>query len=84
MKFYYKKLLPAILLSFFLLNSCGIYKKTDARKIPTNANDRIKKNMEEGRGFRLGKLNNFRPHFYFKNYHKLLSTVKIYANNNFI
>tara|TARA_B100000780_G_C20837011_1_gene332609 strand:- start:80 stop:634 length:555 start_codon:yes stop_codon:yes gene_type:complete len=58
MKFYYKKLLPAILLSFFLLNSCGIYKKTDARKIPTNANDRIKKNMEEGRGFRLGKLNN--------------------------
>ena len=58
MKFYYKKLLPTFLLCFFLLNSCGIYKKTDARKIPTNANDRIKKNMEEGRGFRLGKLNN--------------------------
>ena len=57
MKFYFKKLLPAILLSFFLLNSCGIYKKTDARKIPTNANDRVKKNMEEGRGFKLGKLN---------------------------
>ena len=38
------------------LNQCGLYKKTDARKVPTNANDRIKKNMEEGRGFRLGKL----------------------------
>ena len=56
MKFYYKKLLPAILLCFFFLNSCGIYKKVDARKIPTNANERIKKNMEEGRGFRLGNL----------------------------
>jgi hypothetical protein len=38
------------------LNSCGLYKKTDARKIPTNANDRIKKNIEEGKGFRLGNL----------------------------
>ena len=53
---YRKKLLPFFLLSIFFLNSCGIYKKTDARKIPTNANERIKKNMEEGRGFRLGSL----------------------------
>ena len=49
-----------IIIVFFLfllsLSSCGIYKKTDARKIPTNANERIKKNMEEGRGFRLGNL----------------------------
>ncbi len=51
-----KKLLPIFLLSIFFLGSCGIYKKTDARKIPTNANERIKKNMEEGRGFRLGSL----------------------------
>ena len=50
-------ILLAILLVFlFMLNSCGIYKKTDARKIPTNANERIKKNIEEGRGFRLGNL----------------------------
>jgi hypothetical protein len=53
---YYKKLFAVFLLSVFFLNSCGIYKKTDARKVPTNANDRIKKNMEEGRGFRLGNL----------------------------
>ena len=58
MKPYYKKLFSTILLCIFFLNSCSLYKKTDARKIPTNANDRIKKNMEEGRGFRLGKLNN--------------------------
>ena len=52
-----KKIKLAILIVFlFSLNSCGIYKKTDARKIPTNANDRVKKNMEEGRGFRLGNL----------------------------
>jgi len=38
------------------LNSCGIYRKTDTRETPTNANDRIKKNMEEGRGFRIGNL----------------------------
>jgi hypothetical protein len=56
MKLYYKKLLPTILLCLLLLNACGIYKKTDARKIPTNANERVKKNIEEGRGFRLGKL----------------------------
>ena len=31
-----------------LLSQCGIYKKTDARKIPTNANERVEKNMEEG------------------------------------
>ena len=49
--------LIAIFLTFSLmLNSCGIYRKTDAREIPTNANERVKKNMEEGRGFRIGKI----------------------------
>jgi len=56
MLIYYKKFLSMFLLCFFFLNSCGIYKKTDARKIPTNANDRIIKNMEEGRGFKLSNL----------------------------
>ena len=51
-----KKLI--ILFSILLLtSSCGIYKYSDARKNPVNANERIKKNMEEGRGFRLGSLN---------------------------
>ena len=47
-------LLAILLVFLFTLNSCGIYKKTDSRKISTNANERVKKNLEEGRGFRLG------------------------------
>ena len=47
-----KKLL--ILLSVCLFtSSCGIYKYSDARKNPVNADERVKKNIEEGRGFRL-------------------------------
>ena len=37
---------------------CGIYKKTDARKIPTNAKERVKKNLEEGRRIKFGQLGN--------------------------
>ena len=40
----------------FFLHSCGLYKPTDARKVSPNANERVKKNMEEGRGFRLSTL----------------------------
>jgi len=40
------------------LNSCGIYKYSDARKNPTNANERVQKNMDEGKGFRLGSIGN--------------------------
>jgi len=51
--------LITILLTFCLtLNSCGIYRKTDARDVPTNANDRIKKNVEEGKGFKIGNVGN--------------------------
>ena len=51
---FYKHLITVFLVCIFFLNSCGVYKKTDARSNPTNATDRIKKNMEEGKGFRLG------------------------------
>ena len=50
-----KKHVSLIALLLFL-SSCGIYKYSDARKNPVNANERVKKNMEEGRGFRLGSL----------------------------
>jgi len=40
-------------LSFFIIASCGIYKKTDARKVPVSGIERSKKNLEEGRGFRI-------------------------------
>ena len=38
---------------FLITSSCGIYKYSDARKNPVNANERVKKNIEEGRGFTL-------------------------------
>ena len=34
-----------------LLGSCGIYKPVDARKVPANAQERVKKNLEEGKGY---------------------------------
>ena len=40
-------------LSLCVIASCGIYKKTDARKVPTSGMERAKKNIEEGRGFKL-------------------------------
>jgi hypothetical protein len=52
-----------LILALFALNSCA--NRGDARKIPPNADDRVKKNVEEGRGFRVmdklstGKKTNF-------------------------
>ena len=37
----------------FILSSCGIYRPVDAKKIPPNVNDRVQKNIQEGRGYRL-------------------------------
>ena len=40
------------------LNSCSggkFWDPADARKVPANVNDRVKKNLEEGRGFSIGK-----------------------------
>jgi len=46
-----------IIISLFIFtSSCGIYKYSDARKNPVNADERVKQNMEEGRGFRLSTL----------------------------
>ena len=41
--------------SLFLLNSCGLYKRSDIKDNPVNVDERVKKNIEEGRGFRFGK-----------------------------
>lgn len=41
-------LLFAIFIFFF--NSCGIYKPVDARKVPQNAEEKRRQNIEEGRG----------------------------------
>ena len=47
-----------ILISIFLLQSCnGIPKPGDARKNSPDPRERVKKNLEEGKGFRLNSLN---------------------------
>ena len=45
-----------IFLIFFMVSQCGMYKKTDARKVPTNAKDRVKKNIAEGKKIKFGQL----------------------------
>ena len=43
-------------LFFFVLlfiSGCGIYKPVDTRKVPVNANERTKKNIQQGKGFTL-------------------------------
>jgi len=52
------KFISIIIFSILLLNSCGIYRPTDAREISPNADERVKRNIEEGRGFRLMGMGN--------------------------
>ena len=50
------KILITSILIIFGLNSCakeGFFKPGDARKNPPDPRERVKKNLEEGRGFRL-------------------------------
>ena len=42
-----------IILSF--LGSCGIYKPVDARKVSPSSQERVKKNLEEGKGYSFSK-----------------------------
>ena len=39
------------------LNSCGIYKPTDAREFPPDPEERVQKNLDEGRGIKFFKDN---------------------------
>ena len=48
-----KRIFIFLLSLFLILNSCGIYKKVDQRKMPTGAVAKAKKNVEEGRGISL-------------------------------
>ena len=41
--------------TLFFLNSCGFYKRSDIKDNPVNVDERVKKNIQEGRGFRFGK-----------------------------
>ena len=46
----------SLMVIFSFLISCGIYKPVDARKVSPNAKERVKKNLEEGRGITIGGL----------------------------
>jgi len=47
--------LNAIIIFSFLC-SCGIYQPSDARKVSPNSKERVKKNLEEGKGLSIGKM----------------------------
>lgn len=50
------KFLNSIVILFSILlflSSCGIYKPVDTRKVPVNANERTKRNIQQGKGFTL-------------------------------
>jgi len=41
---------------FSFLYSCGIYQPSDARKVSPNSKERVKKNLEEGKGMSIQKM----------------------------
>ena len=50
-----KKFTLLLIAIAFILTNCGIYKRSDIRDNPVNVNERVRKNIEEGRGIRFGK-----------------------------
>ena len=46
----------SIIIIFSFLQSCGIYQPSDARKVSPNSKERVKKNLEEGKGMSIGKM----------------------------
>lgn len=42
------------LLIFIIISSCGLYKKDVSKNIPQNAQERARKNVQEGRGISIG------------------------------
>ena len=51
------KLIKFFALTIFtlsLLNSCNFYKRSNVKDNPVNVDERVRKNIQEGRGFRFG------------------------------
>ena len=42
-----------LLLTLFILNSCGIYRPVSAKEYPPDPDKRVQKNLKEGRGVTL-------------------------------
>ena len=51
-----KKILLLFLILSLSLSSCGIYKRSDIKDNPGNVEERVQRNIEEGRGVRFGSL----------------------------
>ena len=51
-----KKFLLLFLILSLPLNSCGIYKRSDIKDNPGNVEERVRRNIEEGKGIRFGNL----------------------------
>ena len=51
-----KKILLLLLILSLSLSSCGIYKRSDIKDNPGNVEERVQKNIEEGRGIKFGSL----------------------------
>ena len=48
--------LLSTIIIFSFLYSCGLYAPSDARKVSPNSKERVKKNLEEGRGMSINKM----------------------------
>jgi hypothetical protein len=55
MGLFMKKFTLLLIATAFILTNCGIYKRSDVKDNPINVNERVQKNIEEGRGIRFGK-----------------------------
>ena len=51
-----KKFLLLFLILSLSLSSCGIYKRSDIKDNPGNVEERVQRNIEEGRGIKFGNL----------------------------
>ena len=54
MKIFLSKTTILLIILLFTLNSCGMYKRSDIKDNPVNVDQRVKKNIQEGRGIRFG------------------------------
>ena len=64
----FKKKIVLLISLFFLiglLNNCGLYRPTDMRKQPSQAPDKARQNIREGRGISLGTLTNRKTSYEF-------------------
>ena len=54
----HKKTTPWLvgIIFMFFLHSCGLYQPSDSRIVSPNSKERVKKNLEEGKGFSIKKL----------------------------